>query len=222
MTISRPDTADSAVAPLTPVTGPTSSDRRALCLSGAILACVPGAARSRPGTEPTPSQMEGPYYPVEPIPVRSRLRELDGRRAQGTGLLLSGQVWSEGRPVPDARVEIWQCDARGIYRHPAQRGEPDPGFAGYGAQVTDAEGRWAFDTLMPVPYEGRPPHIHLRVKRAGRMVLTSQLYLEGRTEESGFLRRVPGLQGPRERLTLRPDAGGPGREPSATFDIVLG
>jgi protocatechuate 3,4-dioxygenase beta subunit len=206
---------------LPPHDGPPSPDRRALLVAGASLAWAPGAAWSRPGAEPTPSQMEGPYYPVEPIPLRSRLRELDGRRAQGTGLLLSGQVWREGRPVPEARVEIWQCDARGVYRHPAQRAEPDPGFAGYGAQVTDADGRWAFDTLMPVPYESRPPHIHLRVKLAGRTVLTSQLYLEGRTEESGFFRRVPGLQGPRERLTLRPVPDGPGRDPSASFDIVL-
>jgi protocatechuate 3,4-dioxygenase beta subunit len=204
-----------------PHDGLPSPERRVLLAAGASLVCVPSAAWSRPGSEPTPSQMEGPYYPVEPIPIRARLRELDGRRAQGQGLLLAGQVWREGRPVPDARVEIWQCDARGVYRHPAQRGEPDPGFAGYGAQVTDAEGRWAFDTLMPVAYESRPPHIHLRVKLAGRTALTSQLYLDGQTEESGFLRRVPGLQGPRDRLTLRPVPGEAGREPSARFDIVL-
>lgn len=200
---------------------PPSHERRVLLAAGATLVCMPGAAWSRPGAEPTPGQMEGPYYPVEPIPVRSRLRELDGRRAEGQGLLLGGQVWREGRPTPDARVEIWQCDARGVYRHPAQRAEPDPGFAGYGAQVTDAEGRWAFDTLMPVPYGSRPPHIHLRVKLAGRTMLTSQLYLEGRTEEGGAFRWIPGLQGARDRLTLRPVPGEAGREPSARFDIVL-
>jgi protocatechuate 3,4-dioxygenase beta subunit len=108
--------------------------------------------------------MEGPYYPVEPIPIRARLRELDGRRAQG---------------------------------------------------------RWAFDALMPIAYESRPPHIHLRVKLAGRTALTSQLYLDGQTEESGFLRWVPGLRGPRDRLTLRPVPGEAGREPSARFDFVL-
>jgi protocatechuate 3,4-dioxygenase beta subunit len=74
---------------------------------------------------------------------------------------------------------------------------------------------------MPVPYEGRPPHIHLRVTLAGRTALTSQLYLDGQTEERGSPRRAAGLQGPRDRLTLRPVPGEGGREPSARFDIVL-
>jgi hypothetical protein len=68
-----------------PHDGPPSPERRVLLAAGASLACVPGAAWSRPGAEPTPSQMEGPFYPVEPIPIRARLRELDGRRAQGQG-----------------------------------------------------------------------------------------------------------------------------------------
>lgn len=142
-----------------------------------VLATVGCRATAR-GT--TASQQTGPYYPVQPIPLRDDLL-LDADYA-GDELSLSGRVLAlDAGPLADIRVEIWQCDARGIYPHPNAPGheEFDRAFAGHGAVVTDAQGRYRFRTIMPVPYTGRPPHIHVRLKRDAKILLTTQLYLRG-------------------------------------------
>src|SRR6185503_11477109 len=55
----------------------------------------------------------------------------------------------------------------------------DPDFQGFGAVTVDAEGRYRFRTIKPVPYPGRTPHIHFTVVEAGKRRLTSQMYIEG-------------------------------------------
>ena len=95
---------------------------------------------------------------------------------------LAGRVVDrDGRPVGGARVEIWQCDANRHYHHPGDRGTLDGGFAGYGWQPVGAGGAYRFDTIRPVAYPGRTPHIHVRVKRGERPVLTSQIFLPDET-----------------------------------------
>lgn len=142
-----------------------------------ILTTIAGCASAHDTTQ---SQQTGPYYPIEPIPLRDDLL-LDASVA-GDELLLSGQVLAPGGgPLASVRVEIWQCDARGVYSHPkAPRHEEfDTAFAGHGAVVSDSRGRYGFRTIMPVPYTGRPPHIHVRLKRDAKTLLTTQLYLRG-------------------------------------------
>src|SRR5690348_14163668 len=74
----------------------------------------------------TPAQTEGPFYPVTlPADMDNDLVQVRGRPAQalGTVLHLQGRVLdTSGRPISGARVEIWQCDAQGIYDHPRQPG----------------------------------------------------------------------------------------------------
>jgi len=66
----------------------------------------------------TVAQAEGPFYPVEPIPDSHNLLLSD--KHQGSELNLTGRVLDvAGLPVASARVEIWQCDGRGVYQHPA-------------------------------------------------------------------------------------------------------
>ena len=60
---------------------------------------------------------------------------------------------------------------------PAESG--DPNFQGFGAVDTDAEGRYRFRTIKPVPYPGRTPHIHFTVAEGGKRRLTSQMFIEG-------------------------------------------
>ena len=135
----------------------------------------------------TVSQAEGPYYPVEPIPASHNLLLSD--RYQGSELNLSGRVMDiSGEPVASARVEIWQCDGRGIYQHPSAPSYKtfDTEFRGAGASLTTADGRYQFVTIVPVPYTGRPPHIHAKVFVAGSEKLTSQIYLR----ESGGDKRL--------------------------------
>ena len=147
----------------------------------------------------TPSMTEGPFYPRSlPRDSDADLTRVEGRseRASGTPLDVSGRVLDRtGRPRAGARVEIWQCDARGQYH---LVGEPesslDPNFQGFGAVVTDAEGRYAFTTIKPVPYPGRTPHIHFTVVEGSRSrrPLTSQMFIEGEpgNERDGIYRNL--------------------------------
>ncbi len=68
----------------------------------------------------------------------------------GAVLNLEGRVIGiDGRPLAGALVEIWQCDAQGIYDHPRQSGRDrrDQAFQGYGRMMADAEGSYRFRTL---------------------------------------------------------------------------
>ena len=71
---------------------------------------------------PTPGQTEGPFYPVEfPSDMDNDLVRIAGQAAQALGQVtyISGRVVTVGgQPVRGATVEIWQCDAHGVYRHP--------------------------------------------------------------------------------------------------------
>ena len=82
-------------------------------------------------------------------------------------------------------VEIWQCDANGIYNHPGDSGQRrrDAAFQGYGRTKVDAGGRYAFRTIRPVAYPGRTPHIHFKVHAPGVGRLTTQMYVAGERAE---------------------------------------
>lgn len=115
---------------------PSFPRRRTVSMIGVAmlspLAATPALGEDLP---PTPRFTEGPFYP-QSLPADT--------------------------DADLTRVEIWQCDAGGRYHHV---GEPeqvlDAGFQGFGAVTTDAEGRYRFRTIKPVPYPGRTPHIHL-------------------------------------------------------------
>ncbi len=128
----------------------------------------------------------------------------------------------DGAQVPGARVEIWQCDALGHYHHSrdSKPRDRDPSFAGFGWVVTDTHAGYAFDTIRPVPYPGRTPHIHLAVSVAGRRRLVTQIFIEGDPGNAGdFLyRSIPASA--RARLTMRVYPAG-GNALAGRFDVVL-
>ncbi|KQV57273.1 MULTISPECIES: protocatechuate 3,4-dioxygenase subunit beta [unclassified Caulobacter] len=90
---------------------------------------------------------------------------------QGQRIIVSGRVLDEqGRPVPNAVMEIWQANAAGRYIHKKDQWDAplDPNFTGAGRVVTDAEGRYRYVTVRPGAYPWgnhhnawRPSHIHL-------------------------------------------------------------
>ncbi len=168
----------------------TSTTRRTLLrvgLGGAAWAAAPalvqaaGAPQTRP-LLPTPSQTEGPYYPVA-LPADSDgdlLRNGTLEYAQGQPLWLEGRVTdTQGVALSGGMVEIWQCDADGHYHHPGDGGKASPNFQGFGRVVLGRDGRYRFRTIRPAPYTGRTPHIHVKVRLPQRELLTTQMYVAG-------------------------------------------
>lgn len=160
--------------------------RRAAVLAAAAAVGFSRAVDAASGAVVTPRQTEGPYYPVDwagdsdwdLVQVRG-----EAARASGQVAHLRGRVHdAAGRAIPRARVEIWQCDAFGVYRHPRdERGgrRREAGFQGRGADESADDGAFRFRTIRPVAYPGRTPHIHVRVAAPGRPVLITQLYVRG-------------------------------------------
>lgn len=140
---------------------------------------------------PTPSDYEGPFYPVARQQDEDNdLIHVAGRteRAKGDILHLSGHVVdTAGNPVENAVVEIWQTDPDGLYKDPRDRsrGERDPNFQYWGKNETGADGSYSFITLVPGRYAPRPAHIHYKVWVDGRNVLTSQIYFSNHPDAKG-------------------------------------
>ena len=117
---------------------------------------------------------------------------------------------------------MWQCDSFGRYHHAGDEGRPrDDNFQGFGISATDERGRYAFKTIRPVPYGGRPPHLHFRLAWQGRALLTTQLYVEGEASaHDAVIAAAPA--GTLARLTIRLAAAA--QEPgalAARYDFVL-
>ena len=161
--------------------------------TAAAFSALPAWAQAR--LLPTPRQTEGPFYPRSfPLDADSDLVQVAGRsgRARGTIVYLAGKVVNQdGRPISGAEVEIWQCDAGGVYHHVGEHSRgADPNFQGYGKARTAADGAFRFRTIKAVPYPGRTPHIHVIVAGQGLPKLTTQLYNDGEPQnERDFLFR---------------------------------
>ena len=147
----------------------------------------------------TPRQTAGPFYPNLPLLDKDNdLTRIEGKEGIAEGQItdLVGRVLDRsGRPVSGARVEIWQCDVNGRYRHTRddQSTPMDPHFQGFGHTLADAEGRYRFRTIRPVPYPGRTPHIHAAVFREGAEPFVTQIYVadDPRNAEDFLFQRVP-------------------------------
>jgi protocatechuate 3,4-dioxygenase beta subunit len=177
--------------------------RRVLAAGGSAIACLalPAIAWSRG----LPAMTDGPFYPSLSYRARAldwdadltavRGRAPDGQPlppARGEHLDLHGVVRDgQGRTVDGAEIEIWQCDVFGSYRHPRGAGDRiDAGFQGFGATRSDARGGYRFRTIRPVPYPGRTPHIHVKLRHPSFGELTSQLFVAGEPGNPGdFLYR---------------------------------
>lgn len=213
-----------------PVRPPTTSPRRRLLLlhSASLVAATAAPAWLTPALaqgglqRPTPSQAEGPYYPVS-LPTDTDFDLLHNGRAaydQGQPAWVEGTVTDlRGVPVSGAVVEIWQCDQAGHYHHPGDGARADPAFQGFGRVSVGKNGVWRFRTLRPAPYSGRTPHIHVKVRLDGVDLLTTQLYVAGDpgNERDALWRRLDPVA--RAALTVPFEAGNDGLR--ASFPIVV-
>jgi protocatechuate 3,4-dioxygenase beta subunit len=179
----------------------------------------------------TPRQTEGPFYPDKlPLDTDNDLLVINDAITPAVGEIthLGGRLLSEtGNPIRNAVIEIWQVNGKGSYLHSrsGNRENFDPNFQGFGRFLTDSTGAYYFRTIKPVPYPGRTPHIHFKVKRSGRPDFTTQCYVQGHPQNArdGILRRI---QDPASRRAVLVDFA-PLPESSigelaAQFDIVLG
>lgn len=179
----------------------------------------------------TPAQTEGPFYPNKlPLDTDNDLLIVNDRITPAVGAIthLTGRILdADGRPIRNALVEIWQVDSRGVYLHTgdSDKRDRDQNFQGFGRFLTGSTGEYYFRTIKPVPYPGRTPHIHFKVKQGQRELLTTQCYVKGeaRNDRDGIYRS---LRDPAARAALTIDFA-PVKESkigelAATFDIVLG
>jgi hypothetical protein len=129
---------------------------------------VPGTAPTTSteaaGCTPTRPDAEGPFY--EP--------NAPERTSVGEGHVLKGVVRSRAgcQPIPGAQLEFWQVNERGEYDDDHRA-----------TMFADNSGAYSFESNFPPAYEGRPPHIHLRVTAEGYQTLITQFYpQQGETE----------------------------------------
>jgi protocatechuate 3,4-dioxygenase beta subunit len=172
------------------------------------------------------------------IPVKAADADLTRQHAReplGERIILTGRVLdSDGRPVHDTLVEVWQANAAGRYADPVDdhRAPLDPNFTGAGRCLTDFDGRYRFVTIKPGAYPWqnhenawRPAHVHFSLfgpTLASRLV--TQMYFPG----DPLLQLDPILRSiadPRGRALLvagfDPDATEPAWALAYRWDIVI-
>ena len=156
-------TATRAAATSTPASSPSSQATTTLLTA---LSCT---APVQPLVELT----EGPYYKANP-PQNANLRTAG---VAGTPLTLTGYVVSKScQPIANAKLDFWQADGSGNY--------DNSGYTLRGWQLTDANGAYRLETVIPGLYPGRTEHIHFKVTVNGK-TYTSQLFFPGVSQNEG-------------------------------------
>ena len=182
---------------------PIRHDRRRITLGLGAALGVSLVSAARVSAEPllvTPAQVEGPFYPAnKQADTDLDLTRVKGRTGAAIGevILVRGLVQAaDGRPLPNALVDVWQANHYGRYAHPEDPnpGPLDPDFQGWGVVSTDVNGRYEFRTIKPGPYsleflggEGwRCRHIHFKVLCSGcRTAYHSDVLCGGSADRAG-------------------------------------
>jgi protocatechuate 3,4-dioxygenase beta subunit len=158
----------------------------------------------------------------------------------GQRILIEGRVLDDARrPLANALIEVWQCNAAGTYRDFADPGDApvDPNFIGKGRCLTNADGEYRLITIKPASYPGpagtgipyRPAHVHVSVIGHDiKQRLITQVYFQGDPLfENDFVTGM--VSDPEERSALlasyAPELtvhGGPDRVMGYRWDVILG
>ena len=179
----------------------------------------------------TPSSTEGPFYPDKlPLDTDNDLLIINDKINPAVGAIthLTGKVLdANGNPIRNAVVEIWQCCSNGAYLHTksGQRDRYDANFQGFGRFATSRKGEYYFRTIKPVAYPGRTPHIHVKVKKGGKDLLTTQLYVKNHKANSKdvLVKRITDMkQRQSVMVAFKPMKDSKIGELAANFNIVLG
>lgn len=206
-----PVTGAAGTTPATSGATGTGSATQAATATGTTAATASGAAAVVPTTLPqcvvTPALTEGPFF------VDEKLNRADIRPEPSTGVPVEGvplslafNVQSFGaagcRPLANATVDVWQCDAAGVYSDVSDGATNARGkkfLRGY--QVTDANGIATFTTIFPGWYQGRTVHIHFKVRGTAAngkaYEFTSQIFFEDSVADEVFKSAPYAAKGPR-------------------------
>jgi protocatechuate 3,4-dioxygenase beta subunit len=142
---------------------------------------TPEGAAATPDCVLTPEQEEGPFY-IDLAQVRQDI--VEDRPGVPLALALTVVDSNTCEPIRDAAVDLWHCDALGVYS-----GEPSEGSEGEtylrGVQLTDGSGLAEFATIYPGQYPGRTTHIHVKVHIGGG--LSDGTYSGGHVSHTGQL-----------------------------------
>lgn len=152
-----------------------------------------GVASGAVGCVLSPEQTEGPYY----IPDEKIRRDItEGRPGAPLRLRILVVDVSSCKPIKGAAVDIWHCDAGGVYSGFDSESPPSGGGERVeptddlpflrGVQRTDARGVATFQTIYPGWYRGRTVHIHVKVHVGGNVVHTGQIYFPDALTDSVF------------------------------------
>lgn len=176
-------------------------DRRTVFV-GLAAAGVATRARAAVPLAITPQEMLGPFYPKHPLSDQDfDLTQIRGHsgRAKGELIELLGRVLRpDGTPIPHARIEMWQANAAGRYRHPtdANPAPLDPNFQGYAQITSGSDGSFRLLTIKPGAYPApvgmRTPHIHFDIQSVDCRFV-SQVYFPNEPLNSSdpFLSTMP-------------------------------
>jgi catechol 1,2-dioxygenase len=186
-----------------------------------------------PANGGTESNVEGPFY-IADAPMLDRPYVLPRREDEpGEILVFAGTVTaSDGSPLANALVDVWQDNGAGEYSH-FHPGVPENNLRG--RFLTDTDGRFELETVVPVPYEiptagavgqllatlgraaVRPAHIHFKISHESARPLTTQIYLSG----DPWLESDVVVGAVKAGLVTSIVPGAPGRRASCSYDFVL-
>ena len=158
---------------------------------GTVAAARGQRALAQPVCTLTLEQIEGPFY-LDQAPMREVTSE--GKPGVPLQLILRVLDSASCAPIPKAAVDVWQCDALGIYSGyegvaiaPRHVEPVDHKTFLRGTQLTDAAGDVRFRTIYPGWYSGRTPHVHLKL-RVGAKAATTQLYFPDEVTNAVYAR----------------------------------
>ena len=143
---------------------------------------------------PTASQTLGPFYSYEFMQKGDPV--IATSKAAGQHVTLKGRLMDKnGGPVREGLIEVWQADAEG--RYPGHDPAADPEVRGFGRCLTDIDGKFAFQTIIPGATSSggnslQAPHFAVNVFASGLMRhVTTRIYAPGSDISDSFLDGLP-------------------------------
>jgi protocatechuate 3,4-dioxygenase beta subunit len=160
----------------------SSSRARSTSSTSAGTATTTTTNATRVGCVLAPEVTEGPFY-LDLNKVRSDITE--DRDGVPLTLTISVVDATTCKAIKDAAVDIWHCDAGGVYSGFDQ--SPRTQFL-RGTQLAAADGTVRFRTIYPGWYHGRAVHIHMKVHNGGNVVHTGQLFFNEALTQTVYTR----------------------------------